>query len=282
MNPPYCPHCGTRRDASFIESDGKCIAVHCLPCGTSLPCCPECGITGIRRTENQLALECPSCEVTFPDPKTEDDEWGITSKKMQFLLDVGEHLSLHISKLRSLHQYEEKLGKEISETRYIGDELKYFMVIPELLEWRQQVLEKKAKLPDVDYIVDKFLTDNSHYRLTSRRSRIETAKVLRKVLGETLDLYRKKQSPSLPRSLILKIVDLELKQGSNYREILEKLDAKDEQDFMKLDALFKRYKKKYGISCWIDIAGHEKASAAFQVWLYHQRKRLKIELELDL
>ncbi len=140
-------------------------------------------------------------------------------------------------------------------------------------------MEKKAKLPDVDYIVDKFLTDNSHYRLTSRRSRIETAKVLRKVLGKTLDLYRRKPVPSLPRILILKVVDLELNRGSNYKEILEKLDEEDEADFMKLDSLFMRYSKKYGISSWIDIADNEKASAAFQTWLSRQRKRLRDEIE---
>ncbi len=111
---PYCPNCGTERDASFIESDGKCIAVHCLPCGTSLPCYPECGITGIRRTENQLALECPSCEVTIPDPKIEDDDWGITSKEMQFLLNVGARLSSDIGKLRSFEHYKEKLKIQIS------------------------------------------------------------------------------------------------------------------------------------------------------------------------
>lgn len=109
MNPAYCPNCGTKRDARFIESDGKCVAVHCLPCGIYHPCCPECGITGIRRAENQLTLECPSCEVTFPDPKIEKDEWGITPDEMQFLLNIGERLSLNIGKLRSFDQYEEKL-----------------------------------------------------------------------------------------------------------------------------------------------------------------------------
>ena len=284
MNPAYCPNCGTKRDASFFEPDGRCVAVHCLPCGIYHPCCPECGITGIRSTENQLELYCPSCEVTFPKPKIEDDEWGITSKEMQFLLNVGEHLSLHISKLRSLHQYEEKLGKEVSEERYLKDELKFFLVIPELLEWRQQVLEKKAKLPDVDYIVDKFLTDNSRYRLTSRQARIKTAKVLRKLLAEVLKLYRKKSPPPLVRQLIQAVVESELKKGSDYKKVLEKLYEKDQVDLMDMDSMFKGYKLKYGVSDWRDIQTNEPAKRAFQTWLSRCKKRLELagELELDL
>ncbi len=144
MNPAYCPNCGTKRDASFIEPDGKCIAVHCLPCGTSHPCCPECGITGIRSTKNQLELYCPSCEVTFPKPKIEDDKWGITPDEMQFLLNVGERLSAHSGKLLSLDQYEEKLDREIPEERYIKDVLKRFIVVPRLLKWRRRVFSAEA------------------------------------------------------------------------------------------------------------------------------------------
>ena len=169
MNPAYCVDCGTKRDASFIEPDGKCIAVHCLPCGTSLPCCPECGITGIRSAVNQLDLECPSCEVTFPKPKIKDDEWGITSKERQFLLTVGGRLSQHIGKLRSFDHYEEHLAREILDTRYIGDELKRFIVIPRLLEWRRRVFSAeavpgKADPPTTDYLENKLLTKNSSGR----------------------------------------------------------------------------------------------------------------------
>jgi len=282
MNPPYCPNCGTRRDARFSKRDGQCVAVHCLPCGIHSPCCPKCGHTSVRRTDNQLALECHSCPGTFPDPKKKDDEWNPTPDEVQFLLNVGESLSSHIGKLLSLDQYEEKIGKKILETRYIGNELKYFIVIPSLLEWRQKVLEKKAKVPDVDYIANKLLTENVHYRPTSR-ARIKTAGILRKVLAEALNRYREKPSSSIVRRLILAVVESELRKGSNYKVVLEALYEKDNLDLMDMDLTFKRYKSRYGVSNWIEIKGSEAAKNAFQVWLSRCRKKLERgRLELDL
>jgi len=183
---PYCPGCRTTKDARFVveEATGKRVAIHCIACGTSPSCCPKC-LAMARRADNQLALKCHSCPGTFPDPKIKDDEWGITPDEMQFLLNVGERLSSHISKLRSLDHYEEHLARVISDTRYIDGELKRFIVIPRLLKWRRRVFSAKAvpgkAVPlDINYIEKKLLTENVHYK-PSERARSKTAGILKEI-----------------------------------------------------------------------------------------------------
>ena len=100
-------------------------------------------------------------------------------------------------------------------------------MIPELLEWRLQVLNEGAGLPDIEYIANNLLTENVHYKPPSR-ARIKTAGILRKVLAEALSLYREKPCLSIVRRLILGVVDSELKKGSNYKEVLEALYEKDD------------------------------------------------------
>ena len=86
------------------------------------------------------------------------------------------------------------------------------------------------------------------------------------------------------RESTLRVVVPLLKRGAGYKEILDVLDA-PENDFTFYDRLAQGYREKYDIACWLHIAEcpdldperQRKLRKAFQTWLSKLRRKLGIK-----
>ena len=133
MRPARCPTCGTERYAKYKKLDGKCIAIQCVPCGTIVPCCPQCGASKVGRDKTLLKCLADCQKFTFPDPKIKQPEkQERTPEDINFLVRVGQELSAKDSfrrkkgktfvSLRSPQRFEEEQKEDSWE---LGRRLSY-------------------------------------------------------------------------------------------------------------------------------------------------------------
>ena len=270
---PRCPECGTERDSRYVENqDGIPRTIECLACEIVRPCCPECGTFKVSRNEEQTKLQCPFCGLCFADPIIPPKLRQFTQDEIGFLVDFGNSLSIQFSKLPSYDEFEYiRLSRRqrADALRYINQELQRFVVVPRLLDWFKT---GKKRLPSLELVADGLLTQNIWVRATGDARR-RWAKKFMHALRTVAGSFHIQNPTLLAREIILKVVDRELRKGSDYRTILKALNEAPEET--QHDPLFRKWHQKHGVKSWYpDVAEKPKLKATFQTFLSRRKKEL--------